>query len=137
MPAYQMDLEKFAGYDAQVMGMSVDSVYSHIGWQRNDIGFLEYPLASDFYPHGEVAKKFDIFREERPIPGINERAIFIVDKQGVIVFAKVYDLGQQPDNEEVFEVLRRLQGVEEQEGEKPAEPGIGAACPAPPKEFQK
>lgn len=137
MPAYQMDLEKFAGYDAQVMGMSVDSVYSHIAWQRNDIGFLDYPLASDFYPHGDVAKKFDIFREERPIPGINERAIFIVDKQGVIVFAKVYDLGQQPDNEEVFEVLRRLQGVDvSKEDGTPAGPGSGSVCPSPRKNLE-
>jgi len=43
-----------------------------------------------------------------PIPGINERAIFIVDKQGKIAFAKVYDLGEQPDNEDVFEALRKL-----------------------------
>jgi alkyl hydroperoxide reductase subunit AhpC len=111
MPAYQAELEKFAGLDAQVVGISIDSVYSHIAWQRKEIGWMDYPLASDFYPHGDVAKKYDIFREKPPIPGINERAVFVVDKEGMIQFSKVYDLGQQPDNEEVFEVLRRLQGV--------------------------
>ncbi len=132
MPAYQMDLDQFAGFDAQVMGMSIDSVYSHIAWQRNEIGFLEYPLASDFYPHGEVAKKFDVFREGPPQPGINERAIFIVNKEGVIVFAKVYDLGQQPENKEVLEVLQKLQG----EPNRPAAPSggaPGAACGIPRK----
>lgn len=138
MPAYQMDLDKFAGYDAQVMGMSVDSVYSHIAWQRNDVGMLDYPLASDFYPHGEVATKFDILREGRPVPGINERAIFIIDKEGVIVFAKVYDLAQQPDNEEVFEVLRRLQGVDNtQVSGTSADPTAGSVCPAPPRDFER
>jgi alkyl hydroperoxide reductase subunit AhpC len=110
MPAYQAALEKLAGYDAQVVGISQDSVYSHIAWQQKDIGFLDYPLASDFYPHGETAKKYDIFREKPPIPGINERAVFVVDKQGIIQFAKVYELGEQPPNEEVFEVLEKLNG---------------------------
>ena len=108
MPAYNADLEKFAGFDAQVVGVSVDSIPSHIAWQQKAIGKLDYPLASDFYPHGAVAKKFGILREGDPIPGINERAVFIVDKQGKIAFAKVYDLGQQPDNEDCFEVLRKL-----------------------------
>ncbi len=108
MPAYNADLDKFAGYDAQVLGMSVDSIPSHIAWQKRDIGELKYPLGSDFYPHGEVAKKFGVLREGDPIPGINERSVFIVDKHGKIAFAKVYPLDQQPDNEECFDVLRKL-----------------------------
>jgi alkyl hydroperoxide reductase subunit AhpC len=109
MPAYNADLEKFAGFDAQVLGVSVDSIPSHIAWQQKAVGKLNYPLASDFYPHGAVAKKFGVLREGDPIPGINERAVFIVDKKGKIAFAKVYDLGQQPDNEDCFDVLRKLE----------------------------
>jgi peroxiredoxin len=108
MPAYNADLDKFAGFDAQVLGMSVDSVPSHIAWQKRDIGILRYPLGSDFYPHGAVAEKFGVLRKGAPIPGINERSVFVIDKQGKIVFAKVYDLGEQPDNEDCFEVLRKL-----------------------------
>jgi len=108
MPAYNADLDKFAGYDAQVVGISADSIPSHIAWQKRDIGLLNYPLASDFYPHGEVATKFGVLREGDPIPGISQRAVFIVDKQGKIAMAKQYELGQQPDNEDAFEVLRRL-----------------------------
>jgi alkyl hydroperoxide reductase subunit AhpC len=108
MPAYNADLDKFAGFDAQVLGMSVDSIPSHIAWQKRDIGFLLFPLGSDFYPHGAVAEKFGVLRKGAPIPGINERAVFIVDKQGKIAFSKVYDLGEQPDNEDCFEVLRKL-----------------------------
>jgi alkyl hydroperoxide reductase subunit AhpC len=109
MPAYNAELERFAGYDAQVVGVSVDSIPSHIAWQQKSIGKLNFPLAADFYPHGAVAKKFGILREGDPIPGINERAVFIVDKTGKIVFSRVYDLGQQPDNEDAFEVLRKLE----------------------------
>lgn len=108
MPAYNADLDKFAGFDAQVLGISVDSIPSHIAWQSKSVGKMNYPLCSDFFPHGDTAKKYGILREGDPIPGINERAVFIVDKQGKIAFAKVYDLGQQPDNEDCFEVLRKL-----------------------------
>jgi alkyl hydroperoxide reductase subunit AhpC len=110
MPAYNADLEKFAGYDAQVVGISVDSVFSHIEWQKRDIGLLRYPLCSDFWPHGEVARQFGVLREGPPVPGINERAVFVVDKQGKIAFSKVYDLGQSPPNGEVLEALRILNG---------------------------
>jgi alkyl hydroperoxide reductase subunit AhpC len=108
MPGYNADLAKFAGYDAQVVGISVDSIPCHIAWQKRDIGLLDYPLCSDFYPHGQVAELYDLLRLGPPIPGINERAIFIVDKQGKVVFARLYELGDQPDNEDLFEVLRKL-----------------------------
>lgn len=108
MPAYNAELDKFAGYDAQVMGISIDSVPSHIAWQRHEIGMLNYPLASDFYPHGAVAEQYGLLRLGPPIPGINDRAVFVVDKEGKIVFANVYDLGEQPDNEDVFDVLKKL-----------------------------
>jgi len=109
VPAYNTDLEKFAGYDAQVVGMSVDSIPSHIAWQENSIGTLKYPLASDFWPHGAVAEKYGVLRTGEPIPGMNDRAVFIVGKDGKLVFAKVYEIGEQPKNEECFEVLRKLQ----------------------------
>lgn len=108
MPAYDRDLDQFVGLGAQVVGVSVDSVFSHIAWQKHDIGPLRYPLCSDFYPHGAVAKKYGVFREGDPIPGINERAVFIVDKKGKIAFSKLYELGEQPPNQDVLEVLRQL-----------------------------
>ena len=108
MPGYNAEMERFSGYDAQVVGISVDSIPSHIAWQRKEIGLMDYPLASDFYPHGEVIRRYGILREGDPIPGISERAVFVVDKQGKLVFAKVYPISEVPDIEEVFEVLRKL-----------------------------
>jgi alkyl hydroperoxide reductase subunit AhpC len=90
------------------VGISVDSVFSHIAWQEKLIGKVNYPLCSDFYPHGKVAKMFGVLREGPPIPGINDRAIFILDKDGKIVFSKLYELGEQPENEEAFGVLKKL-----------------------------
>jgi alkyl hydroperoxide reductase subunit AhpC len=108
MVAYNLDLDKFADLDAQVVGISVDSIYSHIAWQKKDIGLLRYPLLSDFYPHGEVAQRFGVFRFNEPVSGVSERAVFVIDKDGVIAFSQVYALGETPDNEECFEALRAL-----------------------------
>jgi len=108
LPGYNSEFERFAGYDAQVVGISVDSIYSHMAWQKKEIGMMDFPLASDFHPHGETARKFGIFREGEPIPGINERAIFIVGKDGKIKFAQVYPISQVPDVEELFAALRKI-----------------------------
>jgi peroxiredoxin len=108
LPALHADLERFGAYDAELVGISVDSIPSHTAWQKKEIGILNFPLASDFYPHGEVAKKFGILREGDPIPGITERAVFIIDKKGNIAFARIYPIGQVPSNDDIFEALKKL-----------------------------
>ncbi len=104
MPAYEADLERFKGYDAQVLGISVDSIPSHVAWARS-LGGLTYDLLSAFHPKGEVAKSYGAFREA---DGIAERALFIVDKEGKIAYKDIHDISDQPDNEDLFEVLRKL-----------------------------
>ena len=89
--------------------MSCDSVFSHVAWQKFEVGNLNFPLGSDFWPHGQVARSYGVFREGDPLPGINERAVFIIDKEGIIRDVNVLDLGEVPDNEDAFEVLRHLQ----------------------------
>src|SRR5437588_2632391 len=109
MPALNAMLPRFAAFDAQVVGISTDSIYCHIAWQEKGIGMMAFPLASDYFPHGEVAKKYGVQRLGDPIPGINERSMFVIDKQGKVIFRKLYELGELPDNEEVFEALRQIQ----------------------------
>jgi peroxiredoxin len=104
MPAYEADLERFAGYDAQVLGISVDSVPCNTAWAKS-LGGLSFDLLSDFEPKGEVARHFGAYRQS---DGISERAIFIVDKEGKLAFKDIHDISDQPDNEELFEVLRKL-----------------------------
>jgi peroxiredoxin len=104
MPAYEADLERFQGYDAQVLGISVDSVPCNTAWAKS-LGGLSYDLLSDFEPKGEVARKFGAYRSK---DGISERAIFVVDKEGKLAYVDIHDISDQPDNEELFEVLRKL-----------------------------
>lgn len=109
MPSYEDDLPRFEEFDTQVLGISVDSVPSHDAWAKS-IGGISYPLCSDFYPHGEVAEKFGVLRKNKgeAAYGASERALFIIDKQGIVQWIDVHPIGQQPDNEELFDVLRKL-----------------------------
>jgi len=104
MPAYEADLERFAGYDAQVLGISVDSVPCNVAWAKS-LGNLSYDLLSDFHPKGEVAKAYGAYREN---DGISERALFVVDKDGKLAYKDIHNIADQPDNEELFDVLRKL-----------------------------
>jgi len=90
--------------ETQVLGLSVDSVPCLKAW-ADSLGGITYPLLSDFYPHGQVAQMFGVLRAD----GRSERAIFIIDKQGVIRYVDVHDIDAQPDNEEVFKVLAQLE----------------------------
>jgi len=69
------------------------------------LGGITYPLLSDFYPHGHVAQSYGVLRAE----GYSERALFIIDKQGIIRYIDVHDINQQPDNEVLFEALEKLE----------------------------
>jgi alkyl hydroperoxide reductase subunit AhpC len=89
--------ERFAACGAQIVDISVDSIESHIAWQEREIGAVQFPLCADFYPHGEVTQKFGILRDGPPVPGISERAAFVVDREGIVRFAKVYPIDQLPD----------------------------------------
>src|SRR5258708_39019776 len=109
LPALNADLETFAGLNAQVLDMSVDSISRQLAWQEQEIGTIDFPMCSDFYPHAEVTEKYGILRDAAPVPGISERAAFIVDKSGKIAYAKLYPLDQTPDQSELLVALKKLE----------------------------
>ena len=95
----------FDRYDAQVVGISVDSVPSHAAFAKSLGGIERYPLLADFHPKGEVSKKYGVFIDEK---GHCERAIVVVDKQGTVRYIDVHNIGEAPENAQVLEVLREL-----------------------------
>jgi len=81
VPELDARKKEFAALNAQVMDISVDSIPSHIAWREKEVGAVEVPLCSDFYPHAEVTRKFGMLREGPPVAGISERAVFVVERQ--------------------------------------------------------
>lgn len=107
--------------------MSVDSVPCLIAW-ADDLGGINYPLLSDFWPHGEIAQRYGVLRDD----GKSERAIFVFDKKGVIRYVDVHDIDDLPDNEELFKVLAEIEGKPVPQAvpdDKPAEPVEEAPLP--------
>ena len=89
--------------NTQVLGVSIDHVPCLVAWAES-LGGISYPLLSDFWPHGAVAKQFGILRED----GFTERALFILDAEGIIRYSEVVDLGTQPDNDELLAKIAEL-----------------------------
>ncbi len=90
--------------DTQVLGISVDSSDCLYAWAES-LGGITFPLLSDFFPHGRVAQLYGVLRPE----GYSERAIFVIDKQGVIRYVDVHEIDDQPDNEVLFAELYKLE----------------------------
>jgi glutaredoxin len=97
-------LDQFDGVDAQVLGVSVDSKHCLNAWAES-LGGITYPLLADFWPHGAVAQAYGVLRSE----GYSERAIFIIDKSGIIRYVDVHNIDEQPNNDVLFAELNKLE----------------------------
>ncbi|HYK50528.1 MAG TPA: redoxin domain-containing protein [Terriglobales bacterium] len=103
---YQVEREKFSARQAEVVTISVDHIMNATAWER-EIGPFDFPMCSDFWPHGQVSREYGVLRQADPFAGASERAIFVIDKAGKIGFCKIYPVNQFPDLEETLEALRR------------------------------
>ena len=103
LPSYEAELARFKDFNTEVVSVSMDSAYSLNAWSKS-IG-VTFPLLSDFYPQGQVVDQYGI----RNRGGFPDRAIFVIDKGGIISYIEVLDNpGELPDNEELFEALQKL-----------------------------
>jgi peroxiredoxin len=108
LSAIQRDLARIAGYNAQVVGVSTDSIFSHQAFQK-ELGGLSFPLVADRWPYAAVAQAYGVFPPSKhQLPFVNDRAVFVVDKEGKIAWLRVYELGEQPENADILGVLRTL-----------------------------
>lgn len=105
-PGYNIAKAVFDEHDAILLGITVDNIPTLYCWTDKmvgDKGELWFPVLSDFWPHGEVAKKYGVLRSD----GVSERALFIIDKRGIIRYIDVYDINKRPPLEELVSALRR------------------------------
>ncbi len=103
-PGYNIARDLFEKLDTVVIGISVDNIPTLHAWTR-EMGNLWFPVASDFWPHGAVAQKYGILRSD----GVSERALFVIDKKGVVRFIDVHDINKMPKLEDLIKALEKLQ----------------------------
>jgi peroxiredoxin (alkyl hydroperoxide reductase subunit C) len=103
-PGYNIVKSLFDQNDAVLLGITVDNIPTLYAWTRQ-MGQLWFPVLSDFWPHGDVASRYGVLRSD----GVSERALFVIDKNGVITAILVSDINQRPDLEWCAVELDKLQ----------------------------
>ena len=102
-PGYNIIQDIFEANDAILLGITVDNIPSLYVWTSR-MGKLWFPVLSDFWPHGAAAGKFGILRGD----GTSERALFVIDKKGVIRYIDVHDINRNPGLEALVRELEKL-----------------------------
>ena len=102
-PGYNIVKEMFEENDAVLLGITVDNIPTLYAWTRQ-MGDLWFDVLSDFWPHGLVASRLGILRSD----GTAERAIFIIDKKGIIRYIDVHDINERPPLESIIRQLEKL-----------------------------
>ncbi|HKN08112.1 MAG TPA: redoxin domain-containing protein [Pseudomonadota bacterium] len=103
MALYNEILPEFNKLDAEVLGISVDGVWCHEAFARDRR--LHFPLLADFEPKGAVAKRYGAYREAE---GVCERALFVIDRQGVIFWSFCSPIAVNPGADGILDALERL-----------------------------
>ena len=101
MKALEENRKKFEELNAVALGISIDSVPAKHAWAK-DLGIKKTQLLSDFWPHGAVASSYGVFRD---VDGYSERAVIILDEDGIVRWSKVYPISEVPDMEEILAKL--------------------------------
>ncbi len=105
-PGYNIAKEIFDQHEAILLGITVDNLPTLFAW-TNQMGKLWFPVLSDFWPHGEVAKKYGVLRTD----GTSERALFVIDKKGIIRYIDVHDINKRPPLEDLVGALEKLKKI--------------------------
>jgi peroxiredoxin len=102
-PGYNIVKDLFEKNDAVLLGITVDNIPTLYAW-TNQMGKLWFPVLSDFYPHGKVAELYGVLRSD----GTSERALFVIDKKGMIRYIDVHDINKRPSLEVLIRELEKL-----------------------------
>jgi peroxiredoxin len=102
-PGYNIVKDIFEQNDAILLGITVDNIPTLFAW-TNQMGKLWFPVLSDFWPHGAVAKRYGVLRSN----GTSERALFIIDKKRITRYIDVHDINKRPSLEDLVSALEKL-----------------------------
>ncbi len=102
-PGYNLARRIFESRNAVLLGISVDNIPTLFAW-TGQMGDLWFPVLSDFWPHGAVAKRYGVLRSN----GVAERAIIVIDRNGIIRYIDVHDINERPPLESIVKALDGL-----------------------------
>jgi peroxiredoxin (alkyl hydroperoxide reductase subunit C) len=102
-PGYNIVKDIFDENNAILLGITVDNTPTLYAW-TNQMGKLWFPVLSDFWPHGAVAQKYGVLRSN----GVSERALFVIDKKGILRYINVNDINKRPSLEDLINALEKL-----------------------------
>jgi len=102
-PGYNLAKSYFDENDAILLGITVDNIPTLYAW-TNQMGKLWFPVLSDFWPHGAVADIYGVLRTS----GVTERALFVIDKEGIIRYAHVADINKRPELGALVAEMKKL-----------------------------
>jgi peroxiredoxin len=100
---YNEMLSEFGAYDAQIIGISVDGAWCHTAFSKDRQ--LRFPLLADFEPKGEVARRYGVYNAQG---GVSERALFVIDADGIIRWRYVSPIGINPGADGILDALEKL-----------------------------
>jgi peroxiredoxin len=103
MGLYQELLPEFQRFGAELLGISVDSAWSHLAFAKDRN--LHFPLLADFEPKGEVARAYQVYRAD---DGTSERALYVIDAQGIVRWSFVSPVGVNPGADGILRALEDL-----------------------------
>ena len=103
MTLYNEILPEFRRYNAEILGISVDGPWCHLAFSKDRN--LHFPLLSDFEPKGEVARKYGAYDNNK---GVCERALFVIDENGIIQWSYLSPIGVNPGAEGVLDALETI-----------------------------
>jgi peroxiredoxin len=107
MAAYQAQRPRVLANNAETVAINVESIMNTTAWERA-CGPFDFPLCSDFWPHGDVSRRYGVLRESGDGAGASERAIFVVNPEGRIVLGKTYEPEEIPSLDEIFPLLGKV-----------------------------
>lgn len=100
---YNELLDEFCKHDAQLLGISVDGVWCHLAFARDRK--YRFPLMADFEPKGQVARDYGVYRSKE---GVSERALYVIDGEGVVRWSYVSPIGVNPGADGILSALESL-----------------------------
>lgn len=107
MLGYQAQRPRMLARNAETVAINVESILNTTAWEREN-GPFDFPLCSDFWPHGDVCARYGVLRTDGPGAGACERAVILVNPSGVVSFQKTYGWEIVPALDEVLSLLERV-----------------------------